>query len=160
MNVKQRLYIGFITMGLLDILNVVVTKFLINKIENDNAQTMNINLPQIKLVFNSIICMEKSMSSLKSYLLSDIEASDLINDVNQNLETVINNMTSLKQFYDNNISTTMLQDINIALENSKKFKVVNQETIDVHTQKINLLKKLKDNTISEEKRLKVEKQLL
>jgi methyl-accepting chemotaxis protein/methyl-accepting chemotaxis protein-2 (aspartate sensor receptor) len=157
MSVKKRLYIGFILIGFLTILNGFITKTFVTQIEVQNKEVIQSSFPKVKMIASAKLNMERSISSLKEYFLQTKLSPHIIEQINTKLDDTIKDLNQLKNYYDIEVDKQTIKEIENAIKYSKEFRVINEESINIHTQKIKLTNQLTDNTLNERKRKRVER---
>lgn len=130
MSVKRKLTLSFMGISILVILMGSVGVINLYKVDNSLKNITEKNLPQKQLISESILLMEKSISDIKSYVLSYTKNDQII-------QNVMNNLTTLEQNLQN-IDTKDIELTKNLLLDTKNLKTVINELVTVHNQKLGL----------------------
>ncbi len=144
MSVRRKLMLSFLIITGLVVVAGVVGYTSLNSIDKSMHTMSHKNIPQKTIISNSVLLMEKSISSLKSYAMSYEPSELIVNDVNTNLDKLTKNLKMLQ-------NGTVLNDKNIPklygsnerlvksiIKETNELKDIIKELVSVHSQKIAL----------------------
>lgn len=106
----------------------------INEISKSMSQT---HIPKKEIITQTVLTMEKTISYLKTYVMSYDNSNIIILDINNNINFLRRLLTSLKNdYYKKNYEE--YQNIKDLIKLIQELKLTVQECVDVHKQKVDL----------------------
>ena len=144
MSVKGKLYFSFVIAFSLFLLLASVGIYSLNLIDKNVSLISTKNTPQKNLINRSVLNIEKSISNLKTFVMSydnsDILVSNIHNDLD-NLTIYLDILQKGKQFENDYIQKLTGEDLKLvsqSIEKIKKLKLIISECVSVHNLKVDL----------------------
>ncbi|MEA3511975.1 MAG: methyl-accepting chemotaxis protein, partial [Campylobacterota bacterium] len=144
MSVKNRLMISFLVITGLVVISGIVGFTSLNSIDKSMNTMSNKNMAQKTLISQSVLLMQKSISSLKSYAMSYDSSTVLVDNVNKDLDKLSKKLQMLQKgtvLNGKTIPKLTGKNQKIVLEligDTKGLKKIILELVSVHSQKISL----------------------
>ena len=133
MTVKKKLLLGFMSITLMVITLGTVSFYLLNNIDSNMQTLVKKNIPEKRIVSNSIFLMEKSISQFLIFA-STFDKSDSSVTVDKNLDKLVSNIKLLQ----NKSNSKEKKELDLSIKDIEKFKSVVVEYSDTHNQKLDL----------------------
>jgi methyl-accepting chemotaxis protein len=144
MSVKKKLMLSFLTITLFVLISGIIEFKSLNTIGTSIKVISNTNIPQSKIIFESEILIESSVSNLKSYVMSYDKSTEIVNKVNKELDYLIKNLFILKNgrvaYGEEILKLDGKSAINIEniIKETTNLQTIIKELVDIHFQKIDL----------------------